>query len=301
MVASSRSSLSRVSFGFKIDFATNTEDPARVFRSLSQLINFSQTLDKSLIKALNVNVEPVLLLEDIEPGSITSWLRNNFKFSEEEIVGFNILNEINLYLNEARRVFINFLSERSTIQNISEASTLQSELLSLAEKSGISKFTISGPVSHKELLESVDKYQLGLRELILTDKAYYLTGNKTAPLNVDFRFSKEKIEDILLFQTLENQDEMILKIKKPDYLGDSKWVFRHGRRTIEAKVNDLEWMRSFRRREIPVSPGDSFRAIVKSITKYDLNGEVLSENSSIEKVIEVIPDIYEQLSLFPEK
>lgn len=298
MIASSRLSLSRVSFGFKIDFAKGTEDPARVFRSLSEFTKFCQSLDKSLVRSLNIDAEPILILDDIEQGSIISWLKNNFKSSDKERFRVDILDEINIYLNKARRAFINFLSERDTIGNLAEATKLQTELLSLAQNSGIGKFTICGPVNHKELLESAENYQLALCELTLADKAYYLTANESFPINVNFRFSKDKIEDILLDRTLEAEREMILKIKKPDYLGDSKWVFRHGRKTIEAKVNDLEWMRSFRRREVPVIPGDSFRAIVKTVTKYDFNGEVLSEQSTIQKVIEVIPDIYEQISLF---
>jgi hypothetical protein len=32
--------------------------------------------------------------------------------------------------------------------------------------------------------------------------------------------------------------QMILAVKKPDYLGDSKWDLRHGRRSIAAKIED---------------------------------------------------------------
>jgi len=289
-------------FGLKIDFAKNTEDPARVFRALSGLIDFCQYFDKSLVRALNLDIKPILLLEDIDQGSITGWLKNSFRTSKNEIITDRaIWQALSRYLNTAKRIFIDFFRDRDTVESLEEITGLQRKLLHLAEASPLSTRTICGPVSQRELLEGVDKFQLPLRELMVADKAYYLLNEESSSINLDLNISASQIEKILLGEVLENEQEMILKIKKPDYLGDSKWVFRHGKRTIEAKMNDLEWMQSFRRREIPVVPGDAFRAVIRSVTKYDFNGELLSEQISVQRVIEVIPDIYEQLSLFPEK
>ena len=65
----------RADFGFKIDFVRNTEDPARVFRAFSGLIDFCQVTDKTLIKSLDIDIEPDLLLDNIEQGSISVWLK----------------------------------------------------------------------------------------------------------------------------------------------------------------------------------------------------------------------------------
>lgn len=295
-----RSSSTDFRFGFKIDFVRNTEDPARVFRALSHLIKFSESLDKSLVRALNIEAEPVLLLDSVEEGSITNWLKNTFKFPEKHEISPAIVNELSDYLNRARGVFISFLSERETITDLSEVSQLQAKLLKLAENSKLSKFTIYGPVSHKELLDNSGKYQLGLRELAKKDKVYYLTNNIKSILDTKFNLPENSIDNILLSRTISSEQKMILKIKKPDYLGDSKWIFRHGNRTIEAKITDLNWMRSFRARKVSLIPGDSLKVIAEIVTNYDFNGEVLSEKSTIKKVIEVIPDFYKQLPLFPE-
>ncbi|MEB3283227.1 MAG: hypothetical protein VKK42_30335 [Lyngbya sp.] len=94
---------------------------------------------------------------------------------------------------------------------------------------------------------------------------------------------------------------MILKIKKPDYLGESKWEFKHEKRTINVKIQDLEWLSKFRNREVVVAPGDAIKAIVEVISKYDFSGEVISIQYSIQKVLEVIPMPPEsQLSLFKD-
>lgn len=85
-----------------------------------------------------------------------------------------------------------------------------------------------------------------------------------------------------------SQSEMILKIKKPDYLGDSKWEFRHRKETINAKITDNDWLAKFRDRQISLKPGDSIRANVEIEVKYDFDREVNSINHTITKVLEVI-------------
>ena len=78
---------------------------------------------------------------------------------------------------------------------------------------------------------------------------------------------------------------MILKIKKPDYLGDSKWQFKHGKKTMEMKILDDAWLNRFRMKQVTIAPGDSLRAIVKSEVKYDFSNDVISEKHEILKML----------------
>lgn len=98
--------------------------------------------------------------------------------------------------------------------------------------------------------------------------------------------------------------EMVLKIKKPDYIGESKWIFKDGKRRIEAKIGDLEWLESFRSKDVIIYPGTAIKAIVEVINKYDFSGELKSSQYTIKKVIEIIPpppSAGTQLSLFPDE
>ena len=89
-------------------------------------------------------------------------------------------------------------------------------------------------------------------------------------------------------ETISSELTMILKIKKPDYLGDSQWQFKHGKNTMSVKILDENWLSQFRSRQITISPGDSLRATVRSESKYDSNYEVISEKYEVIQVIEVI-------------
>jgi hypothetical protein len=155
-------------FCIAIDFEKGSEAPSRVFRALSDIIDSFHALDKDLIQSIDSKIEPIILLEDIESGSIKTWLRYIF--------------------------------------------------------------------------------------------------NDEASFNLQFKIVPELIEDLLTKERLEACMQMILKVKKPDYLGESKWEFKHENKTIPMKILDIDWLKAFQNREIDIRPGDSIRAEVQIIT-----------------------------------
>jgi len=95
---------------------------------------------------------------------------------------------------------------------------------------------------------------------------------------------------------------MILKVKKPDYLGESKWDFRHGGRSFPAKIIHKVWLESFQNREIDIRPGDSIRTMVEMTDKYDFDGELIGTDYNILQVIEVIQiNSPKQMDIFGKK
>jgi len=108
---------------------------------------------------------------------------------------------------------------------------------------------------------------------------------------LQFAFAPDSIEKLLTEETITNTSELILKVKKPDYLGESRWEFRHGTSTITAKVLDEQWLKQFQNRQIDIRPGDSLRAKVEISAKYGYDKEVVSVSHTILDVLEVLPFI----------
>lgn len=292
----------RAEFGFKIDFLRDTEDPQRVFRAFSQLIDFCQITDKILIKTLDIDIEPDILLDNIQQGSIIVWLKNSFKAASDNILENLDLRLVSSYLVNFKASIINFLNERTTINEPSELDILKDKFQSLARKTKVNQLGIYTPPNDKDLLLSIDRFQGALSELQEADKLYYLTPSSNLPVNRNFSISPESRENLLVGDTTTSEIEMILKVKKPDYLGESQWQFRHGRRLIDAKINDLEWSKRFKNREVTIAPGDAVKAIVEIVTKYDNQGELISIKYTIQRVIQVIPMPPDnQLSLFRDE
>jgi hypothetical protein len=61
---------------FEIDFKRGEGNPRRVFDSASELIAAFETLDEALVGSVDSKIKTLMVLEDIEGGSIKVWLRN---------------------------------------------------------------------------------------------------------------------------------------------------------------------------------------------------------------------------------
>jgi hypothetical protein len=55
-------------------------------------------------------------------------------------------------------------------------------------------------------------------------------------INKSFAVVPEALTDLLVKESLQSEAQMILLVKRPDFLGDARWEFRQGRLPIEAKI-----------------------------------------------------------------
>ena len=62
--------LNKSDFCLEIQFLKNSENPSRVFKAMSELIDTMQYLDQTLIKSIDSDIKPIMLLEDVESGSV---------------------------------------------------------------------------------------------------------------------------------------------------------------------------------------------------------------------------------------
>ena len=95
------------------------------------------------------------------------------------------------------------------------------------------------------------------------------------------------MEELLTREVNSNESIMILKVRKPDYLGESKWEFVLDR-GFDAKIIDIDWLNRFQNRIEDVRPGDAIRANVRTEIRYGYEGEVVGVRHTIVKVIEVV-------------
>lgn len=67
------------------------------------------------------------------------------------------------------------------------------------------------------------------------------------------------------------EDSFGLLLKKPDLLGDSKWQFVYNK-TIEAKIEDEDFLDKIRRRKISVRAGVKIPCLMQ--LEYDLSDRI---------------------------
>ncbi len=276
-------------FSIKIDFNKSSKKPSHIFSIMTDILDSFNTLDSAIINSIDSKIEPIIMLEDIEKGSILS----RFKYLLEEIPDqaisdFEWKKVVGHFLLKAKYYVLDFINKRESITNIEEIKLLEEGIIELSENSQIKTINIPGNIDRNKLLLGISKISSAISRVEDKEQISYQTDEDEVVFNLSFNFNEEQIEDLLTAETITSVSEMILKIKKPDYLGDSKWEFRHRKQAINANITDSEWIAKFRNREITLKPGDSIRAKVEIEVKYDYDREVSVINYTITNILEVI-------------
>lgn len=276
-------------FGIKIDYEKGSEDPGRVFRAMSGLIDSLQDFDQHLALTINTDITTALLLEDIKEGSIVTWLKNSLKgIPADALQELKFRRIFGQFAYEARNEVVAWLDERETISSRAEVQELQNIIVVLAQETELNKIPAYAPPPAAIILSDISSMKRALDNLQKNDRAIYLTDESEMNFNHVFSVSDETVREILTLRTINSEAEAILQVKKPDYLGKSKWVFRYQGRQIEAAITHEDWLREFQSQTQRVLPGDSLRAMLKAEISYGYEGEIVHELFTVIEVKEAI-------------
>jgi hypothetical protein len=277
-------------FALRIDFQKDSPDPSRVFRSMTALIEAFTNLDRELVRSIDVHVEPIVLLEDIEASSLKVWLRTMLEAVDDTgLKQGDWKKVVGTFLHNAKYRIIDWTKGRTSVTNRSDIQQLEMELLRSAEETDIKRLPSYMPIPSDRLLISLQAINHSLSQLSSSDKAELQTADGTVPFNMSFSITPASFRELVVKESLENEQTLILKVKKPDYLGTSMLEFRYEHRSIEGKILDIDWLKKFQNREIDVRPQDALRAKVNVIAHYGYDREVVGTDYQILRVLEVIP------------
>jgi hypothetical protein len=276
-------------FEIYLDFKKNSNKPSHVFKAMSGIIDSFYSLDKDLIESFSVNIEPDLILEDIQTGSLRSILRTALiSIDDEALKNLNWKKAIGSYLVKTKYLILNYLKDTEEIKDIKQVQELENLIQVAAENNGVDKIPIYTPISPKKLLNNISKINKASSNLSSEEKVRYISQYGKVDINKDFNITTGDIEELLTRDVVEKETDMTLMVKKPDYLGISKWDMYLEDHIVQVKVLDMEWLENFQSRKLNVRPGDSIEARVKITRKYGYNNNIISENYSIIKVYKII-------------
>lgn len=278
-------------FCITIDFDKKSENPARVFQTMTDLIHAFQRFDSSLIKGIDAKLEPSILLEDVETGSLKTWLSSVLNGIPDEAVKSGDWKQlIGHYLVRAKYIVLDKLNGRTEISDGKLIEDIQYELVEEAKKTDVKLLPHYEPLPLPKLIKSIEEINNSLGHLSKEDKAYFESkDNDKATFNMSLEFSASTIEELLTRESLSHESTMILKVKKPDYLSTSMWEFKHSNKSLPAKILDDSWLIQFQQRKIDIRPGDSIKATVRTIVKYGHDNNVIGTTYEVVKVLEVLP------------
>lgn len=276
-------------FEIYIDFKPSEGDPSRVFRTMANLVDSLRELDSDLASMVSITFKPELVLEEIKGGSIKAWFRAVINDLPDEALKDGSFKKIlGHFLIKAKYKILKWIDEKDTIESIEEIKELEGELLALAEETDVKYLPAYAPIATDRLLTHINSINNSMAPLIEEDKVSYISSEGTTEINNKLDISNEIIVNLLTNETIETNGVRILKIKKPDFLGQSKWFFRYQGHQIEAKISDSNWLNSYQGREKDLQPGDSIKANLKENMSYGHDGEIVHVAYEITEVMEVI-------------
>lgn len=283
-------------FAFYIDFKRGQGSASKVFAATHEFIVACEKLDRELLKSVDSNIETVMVLEDVEVASLKTWLRNALVAADDDALkDLDWKKQVGKYLVKAKYIVLTWIDDDAAPRDLP---ALRKELHRLATETDVRHLPAYVPPSPDALIDAVRDFQ-GVKDRLGEGyRAKFMSDEGSVEMNLAFRWNVEDLEALAVKQTLSSPAmEMIIAVKKPDYLGASKWEFRHGRRTIQAKIEDLEWMRAFQGRRIDVRPGDALRCTVSVDSLYGHDNELIAERYVIKQVHEVLMDRFTQAEL----
>lgn len=274
-------------FAFKIDFKKGEGNPRRIFDAASALIDAFEVLDAALVESVDMKISPLMVLEDVEAGSIKVWLKNILqRMDDEALKTLEWKPIIGRYLVKAKYLVLEFLDSPSGSRPA--LSDLKEGLRRLAQETDVRQLPDYAPIHEGRLVTALDRVQNAKRELDRDDKLTIESEGRSYEVSLSSTW--EPSETIKPADTKESTShgEIILTIRKPDFIKDTMWQFSHGKNTLSAPIKDADWLSKFHHRQVVIAPGDALRCSVTFTYTYDEQGALIDQRLEIDRVLEVI-------------
>ena len=237
-------------FEIVIDFGQGG-NPNRVFRSMADLLDTFQDLDATLAEVVGVKVDNSLVLEDIQPGSLKTVIRNLVHdVPDEDLRDANFKRILGHYLVKGKYAVLKWSQDTPKLTSPDQVTVLEGELVRIAEETNINCLPAYRNPDRVKLLTNISSIQKSTRYLVEEDSVHYNCNDGTSQVTDGIEISDSIVEDVLTMETLNDRSEAILKVKKADYLGTSKWAFKFEGHAIDVSITDIEWLDKFQNKLI---------------------------------------------------
>lgn len=280
-------------FAIVVDFKKGEESPTRVFTAATELIRSFEGLDRVLTKSVDSSITPVMVLEDVEIGSLKIWLKNVLRSTDDQALkDLDWRPAVGKYLVRAKYVALRWIDQDDAPRSLQD---FRREIRDLASETDVRRLPDYAPPDPNGLIEAAKQLQEAKKLLGPNDRIFFEGSEGRVELDLTVDIDPEQLAELATKETIKLPPaEMILAVKKPDYLGNSKWDLRHGKRSISVRMDDDQFLADFQGRKKDVRPGDALRCKVIVEMRYGYDNELISETYSIFEVIEVLEDRNDQ-------
>ena len=284
-------------FAIIIDFKKGEGSPTRVFTAATNLIEAFQVVDKVLVRSVDSSITPLMMLEDVEVGSLKIWFRNVLQSTDDQALkDLDWKPAVGKYLVRAKYMVMSWIDDDTAPKSLPE---LRKNIRNLASETEVRHLPDYSPPDPAGLIEAAQSIQSAKDVLALGDKVFVESGEDRLEIDISVRLEPDQLSEMATRETIQMPPaQMILAVKKPDYLGASKWEFRLGRRALSARIEDEAFLTAFQGRRRDVRPGDAVRCMVSVEMRYGFDNELISETYVVTEILEILEDNDNQGELF---
>ena len=263
--------------------------PARVFAIASELVGAFENFDRTVLRSVDSGIQTAFILEDVQRSSLKVILRNLLTISDDEAIkSLDWKPIVGKFLLRAKYAALRWCDQDPEAGDVPSISDLTEEVERLARETDVRHLPDYAPVSRSRIAQSLEGFQRAKRHFRSDERLTVTLGKDEYEVITHRTWSPSDFEEIEGEQELENEVDLVLVIRKVDFLGKSKWQFKHGTRTIEVHIRDQEWLDEFHGGMYALKPGDALKVRARFTYKYGVSGELVDEDFEILKVFGVV-------------
>lgn len=278
-------------YQIEIDYDSKN-DLAKTFSALSQIIEGEERFTNLFLKLLNEQDVQKVVLQKLETGSIKVFLRNIFEnISDDQIYAKGYRAFIEQFLIEIKNYFLTLLSEETEITK-DKLDIVKKNLIEEGSKKKLKNIETLNNLTYEQMLDCIDGIIKPIKNLDRGQAVRVKCQGREFNLNKDIKYDRSGIESIVIRNEISRNQELVFLVKKPDYIGKSKWEFYYKGEHISAKILHENWLNKFQKGllstdKIPL-PGDSLRVRTDVIVTINRSGIIIAVEYEINEVLEVI-------------
>lgn len=275
-------------FLLTLRFPENAANPQRFFAVAAECIDALQACDNILLKSFPTTIQPIFVLEQVQSGSLKIRLRQFLEaIDDDALKTMDWKPAVGKYLVKGKCLLLKKLEGRKTLPSAEELESVADALHELAKESDALTLPAYARLTALDIAEQAKEISAPLSKLKEGESLSLRSDEGEAVMDAGFSVTDEDINRLLVAQTLESIREIILMVRKPDFLGASKWEFRFDRRSMFVSVADKDWLSEYQSGKKDIRPGDALRVSMREAVSYDASGEVVSVEREIVKVLEI--------------
>ncbi|MDO7845772.1 hypothetical protein Q5H92_05335 [Hymenobacter sp. M29] len=257
-------------FELYVQFERQSQTPQRVFKAIADLVTAFTKFDELLAQSILPELHAELILDDVEAGSIRSKLAILVRgIPDEAIQGFDWKKLVGHFLLKAKYQLLKLLEGKTGFTDAQEIENLRIALESMAPTETFNPLMVPGQLSTLKLVGLMEDIVRAAALLRPGDYADYRSSVGNARLNPGFDTSN--LRALLATSTETSENEYLVKIKRPDFMGEAMWELVLKNHTIPAKMADTAWLEEFHQGRVDVRPNDYLSIRLRTDTTFQGN------------------------------